>query len=169
MTIRAGQPGDWLFKFLPNKMTERQLAHWRNIWWRIALTWIPPRDSRFDFMREMGSPQIDNVLTNKPLKFGVQTDGGGQHILFVFPERHLTTQEEHIFVPSLWGHHQIVDATLTIIDIVTKSPLILGNFLADDVRIIKDEEDWETGLSNAHKQTQFADRKFGPILETAEA
>ena len=167
-TVRATKPGDWLFKHLPSKPTKRQFAYWNNIWWRVALPWLPPRDSRFDFIRDMGSPQLDKVLANEPLKFDHTTKSGGQHLLFVFPERHLTTQEEYTFVPSLYAHHQIIDAKMTVIDLVTKSALIIGNFLKDDVCIIKDEEDWDTGLSNAHRQAEFADRKFGPTLEHAE-
>ena len=161
MTITAGRPGDWIFNQFPDTPTDRQLQYWKNIFWRVAVMWIPPRDARFDMEREMGVGQIENVLQNKPLNMAVTTSDGGQHIMFVFPERHMTTQEEQQFPDCLARHHQIIDAPLTIIDLVTKSALIVGGCLSDDVRVIKDTEDFETGISNAQRQAVFAERKYG--------
>lgn len=158
--LRATQPGDWIFSQFPTKPTTRQLLHWHNIFWRVALMWIPPRDERFEFIKEFGASQIDAVLNNQPIKMGkVTSSGEGQHILFVFPERYLTTQEESVFVDCLARHDQIMAAKLTIIDVVTKSPLIVGNFLADDVRVIKDTQNFDTGLSNAHRAAKFQERR----------
>ena len=156
---KASKPGDWIFDQLPKEMTERQLKDWFNIFWRVALMWIPPRDERFDYIREMGSGQIDAVLNNEPLKMSATTSNGGQHIIFIFPERHMTTQEEYVFADCLVKHHQIVDAPLTIIDMVTKSPLLIGSLLADDIRIIKDTKDFDMGLSNAHRAAKFKERR----------
>lgn len=80
------------------------------------------------------------ALEHDNLNISTQTEGGGQHLGFFFPERHTTTQEEYMFVPMLKSHPQIFDATLTVIDIVTKSALIVGNFMKDDVRIVQREE-----------------------------
>jgi hypothetical protein len=163
MTVTAGRPGDWIFNEFPDTPTDRQLKYWRNIFWRVAVMWIPPRDPRFDMWRDMGSGQIEAVLHNEPLKMAVTTEDGGQHIMFLFPERHLTTQEEQQFPVCLYRHHQIVDAPLTVIDLVTKSALIVGGFLSDDVLVIKDTEDFETGISNAQREAKFAERKFGDL------
>ena len=154
-TIKATHPGDWIFSQFPTHPTDRQLQHWKNIFWRIALMWIPPRDERFEFINEIGRTQLDPVLNNQPLKMTTTPNGSGQHILFIFPERHLTTQEEHVFCDCLTRHHQILTAQLSIIDVVTKSPLIIGNFLSDDVRVIKDTQDFNGGLSNAHRAAKF--------------
>lgn len=161
MTITARRPGDWIFKEFSDTPTDRQLQYWKNIFWRVAVMWIPPRDARFDMCREIGARQIEAALHNKPLNMGLTTSDGGQHVMFVFPERHLTTQEEQQFPDCLARHHQIIDAPLTIIDLVTKSALIVGGFLAGDVRVIKDTEDFETGISNAQRQATFAERKYG--------
>jgi hypothetical protein len=101
---------------------------------------IPPRHSRFDFERDFGSTHLPNILEGIPFKMHQMTQSGGQHLLLVFPERHLTTQEEYALVPALQKHPQIKDAPLTIIDLVTKSPLIIGNFLADDIRIVREKK-----------------------------
>lgn len=156
--IKVSRPGDWIFNEFPRKPTKRQLEHWFNVFWRVALLWIPPRDERFEYLRDMGAAQIDAVLNNLPLNMSATTESGGQHIMFIFPERHMTTQEESVFADSLARHHQIIHAKMTVIEIATKSALILTNFLSDDVRVIKDTGDFQTGLSNAHRQAVFEER-----------
>ncbi len=101
---------------------------------------IPPRHSRFEYELNMGMAQIDAVLNHEPLNMSTVTEDGGQHIMFVFPERWLSTQEEYIFAGKLEEHPQIKKATLTIIDLVTKSPLIIGNFIKEDIRICTEEK-----------------------------
>lgn len=145
---KALKPAEWIFEHFDRKMADRQHEYWGNIFWRVAVMSIPPRDPRFEFIKEMGCGQLDNILCDRPINMSATTERGGQHLRLVFPERHLTTQEEHILVPCLQWHHQIKDAPLTIIDIVTKSPLMVGNFLKEDVRIIRDAEDFDNGLSN---------------------
>ena len=152
--IKATSPGDWIFSQFPTHPTARQLQHWKNIFWRVALMWIPPRDERFEFINEMGRAHLDAVLNNQLLKIS-KTNNGGQRIFFVFPERYLTTQEEHVFCDCLARHDQILAAKLTIIDLVTKSPLIIGNFLSDDVRVIKDTTNYDRGLSKEHHTAKF--------------
>jgi hypothetical protein len=159
MTIRAGIPGDWIFneENFGKTITTRQLQEWQNIWWRVAVLHIPPRDQRFDFFREMGSGLIDKVFAHQPL--GVhRIKEGGQRLFFVFPERHMTTQEEYYFLQRLQTHPDIVSAKLSIIDIVTKSPLIIGSLLKQDVRIITAEE-WPGGLPLGLQEAMDAERK----------
>jgi hypothetical protein len=137
--IKVSKPGDWIGDLFPEAPTPRQMETWGNIWWRVVLPWIPPRDSRFDFERDFGMTKIDDVLNKKPLKLDTTVKSGG-HVLFVFPERWLSTQEEYTFTPDLKENPTIKNSKMTIIDIVTKSPLILGSFIKEDVRIIKSEE-----------------------------
>jgi hypothetical protein len=134
------KPGQWIESFFPKAMTMEQVKAWKNIWWRVALMHIPPRDDRFQFERDFGMGQIQAALNKEPLNMGrVTKTGKGQQIMFVFPERWLSTQEEQLFIPALYENKQIKDAGLTIIDIVTKSPLIIGNFIKEDIRIIRTE------------------------------
>lgn len=140
MSIKVNNPARWVSDLFPDKMTPEQIANCKNIWWRVALTHIPPRDPEFEYLKEWGAGNIEPALYHEPLKLSAETKGGGQHVGFFFPERHITTQEEYVFVPMLKSHPQIVNAKLTIIDIVTKSALIIGNFLKYDVRIVKREE-----------------------------
>lgn len=87
--IKAGRPLSWIFDegHFSSSPTHEQIKEWKNIWWRVALSWIPPRDSRFDYGREMGCNLIDNVFNKCPLGIA-KTKSGGQHLMFVFPERY---------------------------------------------------------------------------------
>ncbi len=138
-TVRRA--GDWIFSKFPAKPTDRQLATYKNLWWRVALSHIPPRDERFEFERDFGMPLIPAVLEHRPLRFGLKVDGGGQHLTFVFPERWLTTQEEYSFVSRLTEHPEVKAAKLTVVDLVTKSPLLIGSFIRDDILIISDPKE----------------------------
>lgn len=136
-TITTHRPGDWIGALFPASPTDRQMEMCLNIWWRVCVMHIPPRDQRFECEREFGSGKLDAVLTHQPLLPDYRTKNGkGRHLLFVFPERHLSTQEEYVFVPRLITHPDIQSAKMTVIDLVTKSPLIVGNFIRDDVRIV---------------------------------
>lgn len=153
--IRATKPGEWLNDIFPRKMTDRQLKDCFNIWWRVALMHIPPRDPRFDFDRDWGMPKIEAVLEHKLLKMDTMVETGGQQIMFVFPERWMTTQEEYFFSSMLKSHPQIRDAKLTIIDIVTKSPLIIGDRIKEDIRIVKPTDDPDgMGVSKASREAR---------------
>lgn len=101
---------------------------------------IPPRDERFEFIREMGTGLIQVILEHKPLDFRVKTNDGGQALQFTFPERWMSTQEEYIFYSKVATHPQIKNAKMTIIDLITKSPLIIGNFLKDDILIFRADD-----------------------------
>ncbi len=136
--ITARKPGSWIGEHFPKCMTERQMLEWRNIWWRVCVSHIPPRSERFEFERDFGCGKLEAILEHQPLNLKPVCDGG-YHLLLMFPERHLSTQEEYVLVPLLAKHPEIREMKLIIIDIVTKSPLIVGNFLKDDVRIISEE------------------------------
>lgn len=147
--MKVGQPGDWIGELFENGPNDRQIETWKNIWWRICLMHIPPRDSRFDYEREMGSQLVESVLEHRSLNVKKTKAGDGQRLLFVFPERYMTTQEEYYFIPMLRKHPDVVDMKLNIIDVVTKSALIIGNFIKDDIRIVKPEGAELMGISQA--------------------
>lgn len=141
MTIKVSSPGRWINDLFPSKPTDRQLQDCFNIWWRVCLMHIPPRDQRYEYERDFGMPKLEPILEHRPFKLDTIVKGGGQQLLLIFPERWLTTQEEYMLVPQIKSHPQVKDAKLTIVDIVTKSPLIVGNFLKDDIRIVKPGDD----------------------------
>lgn len=138
MGITAHHPGELFAKHFDKKPNNEQLQQWINIWWRVLVAKnIPPDDPMFEYESEMGRPLILPIMKHQPINLS------GKHLLFMFPERHMTTPEEQLFIPLLQTHPQVWAADFTVIDIVTKSPLIVGNFLRWDVRILSraDEED----------------------------
>ena len=134
--MKATMLGAWLDELFPKGPLSCQLERRRNIWYRCVLSWIPPRDPRWEYELEMGSPMIPNVFSGEPLS-PRKTVVGGQHLYFCFPERHMSTQEEHGFIYALENHSDVTSRTMSVIDIVTKSPLIIGSFHKEDIRILK--------------------------------
>lgn len=123
MTTTVSRAGEWIFGRFPDQPTDRQINHYKNMWWRVALSHIPPRDPRFEFEIDLGIAQIPAVLSHKPLRFNQK--GDGQYICFFFPERWMTTQEEQFFPYQLTQHPQVTAAKMTVVEMVTKSPLII--------------------------------------------
>ena len=140
MSITVSSPAEWVSNLFPESPTDRQLKDCFNIWWRVVCCSIPSRDPEFEYMKDFGAGNIVPALEHDTLKMSVSTKDGGQHLGFFFPERYITTQEEYMFVPMIKDHPQVKKAKFTIVDIVTKSPLIVGNFMKDDVRIVQREE-----------------------------
>lgn len=151
------RPVEWVSQYFPKSPTDRQLQEWRNIWWRVAVIKnIPPTDPMFEYMLAMGMPLVDKVLFHQPLGLT------NSYLMFVFPERWMTTPEEQLFIPMLRSHPEVASAKMTIIDIVTKSPLIVGNFLIDDVRSVfrPDKEDTRSRrIRDAEKRAEEAKGK----------
>lgn len=114
----------------------------------------------FEYTLEMGRNNIVPILEHKPIDLRAETSGGGQALIFMFPERYLTTQEEQIFVTHLMSHPQIVEGKMTIVDIATKSPLMIGCFIQDDIRIIQKPDLYETGVALGTKNVERNLAKF---------
>lgn len=91
----------------------------------------PPRHPYFDFTREMGSSFLPDLFNNT----GRKLEG---NITFVFPERHLNVSEQQRFTVELSKH-----LGLDSVDIITSSPLIIGSFYKEQIRICTFEDDKE--------------------------
>ncbi len=93
----------------------------------------PPRHECFEYLREMGSGAIENVLYHKGEISGVMA--------FVFPERHMSVHEQRTFMYSLVKHPTVKKVTQ--VDIITSCPLLVGDFHKEMIRIITWPEDEE--------------------------
>lgn len=100
----------------------------------------PPRHSFWEYIREMGSSQIDRVLKGYSLD--------SENLTFVFPERHMGVAEQQAFTHAL-SQHPDVDKIKSV-DIITSSPLIIGGFIREQIRILSwpDDEDYCGGIGN---------------------
>ncbi len=87
----------------------------------------PPRHEFFEFLREMGSGDIDLV-------FNGESFGGAKTLLFVFPERWMGVAEQSAFMYVLKRHPEA--KTLEQVDILTSSPMIIGNFMSAHIRVL---------------------------------
>lgn len=85
-----------------------------------------PRHERFEYLREMGASDIDRVFHGKP--FGKDT------LTFFFPERHMSVHEQYGFMSVLTRHPHVDE--ITNVDIITSSPILIGNFYANSIRIL---------------------------------
>jgi hypothetical protein len=94
----------------------------------------PPRHPYFEFTREMGSALIPDVLAHRPLR-------NPGDLAFVFPERHMNVAEQREFMSRLNGHPDAKAGRIRSVDLLTASPLIVGDFLAEMIRIIKFDDD----------------------------
>lgn len=86
-----------------------------------------PRHERFEFIREMGSGLLDRV-------FGGITDFRKEltgTVTFIFPERHMSVHEQQSMMSALAKHTKV-----TQVDIITSSPLIIGSFHKEMIRIL---------------------------------
>lgn len=92
----------------------------------------PPRHEFFDYLRDMGMPDIDKVFKNESF-------GGKKDLTFIFPERWMGVAEQQAFTSALKAHHEA--KTLEQVDIITSSPLLIGAFHAEHIRILTWDDD----------------------------
>jgi len=124
----------WMGQFFPAKgPTPKQKTHWSNIWWRVLVSMVAPRDEFFDARRDVGAMRIEPVLQKGALYLTERRF----HLGYFFPERWLTVDEEEEFVNNLVTHPEVAEADLVVIDLITKSQSIVKNFLPDDVRFLQ--------------------------------
>lgn len=99
----------------------------------------PPRHDFFQYILNMGRADIDRVLEHKPLR--PQTQEESIDLTFVLPERWLGVKEQVDFMFALTTHPDV--ERIKTVDILTSSPMILGSFMAAQVRILtwSDDED----------------------------
>lgn len=147
----VGGPLEWFTSAFAKGPTESQRRDIPNIWFRVGVMKdIPPSDARFEYVREMGSAYIEPILLHE--QFHLQSE-----LTFVFPERHMSVHDEHAFIYMLVKHPQIRAAKMTTIDVITKSPLIVGSFRRDDIRIFSQPHDNERNrkLHEAHAKADL--------------
>lgn len=92
----------------------------------------PPRHEFFEYIREMGMPDIDKVFKNESF-------GGKKTLTFIFPERWMGVAEQQAFTAVLEAHPEA--KTLEQVDIITSSPLLIGSFYAEQIRILTWDDD----------------------------
>ena len=95
-----------------------------------------PRHERFDFYREMGYGDIARVFDGSRF--------GKSYLTFFFPERHMSVHEQQAFMSTLTKHPHVDE--ITHMDLVTSSPLLIGNFHNFSIRILTwDDDDLHDG------------------------
>lgn len=85
-----------------------------------------PRHERFDFIRDYGVGFLDKIFNNETI---TET-----HLTFVFPERYLSVHEQQSFTYTLMQHKDI--SNIKHVDILTSSPLMIGSFHKETIRIL---------------------------------
>ena len=94
----------------------------------------PPRHEFFDFIRDMGSVHIGPILKGEPLNHsGILT--------FVFPERWMSVHDARAFMLKLTRHPEA--NKIEQVDIITSSPLMVGDFRREMIRILEWPDDKE--------------------------
>ncbi len=92
----------------------------------------PPRHEFFEYLIDMGMPDIDKVFKNESFE-------GKKDLTFIFPERWMGVAEQQAFTAALAAHPEA--ETLRQVDIITSSPLLIGSFYAEQIRILSWEDD----------------------------
>lgn len=92
----------------------------------------PPRHEFFEFIGEMGSNYIDPIIKGKHFD-------PPSILTFVFPEKHMSVNEEREFT-YLLNKHPEVDK-IKQVDILTKSPMLLSSFKSEMIRVLTWEDD----------------------------
>ena len=87
----------------------------------------PPRHEFFEYFREMGMGDIDKVFKKESFE-------GKKTLTFIFPERWMGVVEQQAFTAALEAHPEA--KTLEQVDILTSSPLLIGSFYSEQVRIL---------------------------------
>jgi len=136
--VHHGNPFDGFF---PEERTERQKSRYSNIWFRVCVSQIPPRDDQFEHQLDMGRLLIPNILEHKRF-----TNNGS--LFFCFPERWMSQKEQYHFIELLVHHPSIVKAEMTVVDMFTMSPVILTHLENDDLRQVTPKKHVD-GLSPA--------------------
>lgn len=100
----------------------------------------PPRHEGWEFIREMGAAVLPRVFTGEALEQA--------NLAFVFPERHLGVAEQYAFTSALANHPDVGE--IEQVDIITSSPMIVGSFLKEQVRILSwpDDDKYCGGIGN---------------------
>lgn len=93
-----------------------------------------PRHEFFEYIVDMGKPDIERVLKHQPLRYNVPMD-----LTFVFPERWMAVKEQTEFMHALATHPDV--GKIRSVDILTSSPVIITDFMKEQVRVLTWPED----------------------------
>lgn len=93
----------------------------------------PPRHERFEFIREMGMAQIEDVMQGNPLN--------SEHLTFVFPERHMSVHEQQAFMFKLSKHPDAISGKIKTMDMLTSCPMMISSFHREQILILEWEDD----------------------------
>ncbi len=121
--------GDWFDKMLGDISYEPDSEAGKLYPFFVRVACIkrrPPRHEFFSLFLEMGHPQIDLVMFHDKLDV--------TELSFVFPERWMGVAEQQAFTHVLSKHPEAKQ--INQVDIITSSPLIVGSFMAEQIRII---------------------------------
>lgn len=91
----------------------------------------PPRHKMWYYFLEMGHPDIDSVFMKEPFT--------KNHLTFVYPERWMNVSEQRNFMSQLKKHPDV--DKIKQVDIITHSPLMLGDFTRHMIRVLKWDDD----------------------------
>lgn len=97
-----------------------------------VIKYRPPRHTFFEYIINMGANDIQPILYHE--EFGMPSQ-----LTFVFPEAHMSVHEERSFMYQLSRHPQVGE--LQQMDLITKSPMMVGDFKADMIRVLTWPED----------------------------
>ena len=112
-----------------------------------VIKYRPPRHEFFEYIRYLGANDIQPILYHEEFSMPSQ-------LTFVFPEAHMSVHEERSFTSQLSRHPQVSE--LQQLDIITKSPMIVGSFKAEMIRVLTWSEDENSVIPFV---------KFDPIVE----
>ena len=95
-----------------------------------------PRHDFFQFILDTGKENIERVLNRQPLRGNSPID-----LTFMFPERWMGVKEQTEFMFALSTHPNV--EKIKNVDIVTSSPIIISDFMREQVRILTWADDPE--------------------------
>lgn len=102
-----------------------------------VIKYRPPRHKYFEYLLEMGRADIDRAFSKEPFKTN--------NLFFVFPERFMSVQETCHFMNAICKHPDALENKISTVLVVTSSPMIITDFMSEQVRIIEfedDKKDW---------------------------
>ena len=91
----------------------------------------PPRHEMWQYCLEMGHLEIDLVFMKQPFR--------NTRLTFVFPERWMNVSEQRNFMWQLKQHPDV--GKIEQVDMITHSPLMLGDFSRHMIRVLKWDDD----------------------------
>ena len=90
-----------------------------------------PRHERWEYLSHFGLNAVEEIFQSQPLRPG--------SLSFVFPERWMSVHEQRAFVSAIEDNETI--EKITHVDILTSSPLIIGEFHREQIRILTFPDD----------------------------